>query len=900
MLQRLVSLSCVLFLSCGARAVEVLPGGHIAPVDADVVHVPDGKETRLRKPHTVRLLLRPGEELRALVRCLPVGGYTDSLVCRLTDAAGTVLREASASRGESADVVMPGAGPGLYTLWLDAGHNACSLRTDVRHVSYEASASSPLRMIYHAPRLHFWVPVGSERIRVTVGGGGAAEAAAFRVLDSEGNELAVGDSRTNGGRIDLAVTEKLAGSAWSVTFGKLGDVTFEDFSLTIAGDALPFVSESPGRLVVPAMHAYALIKERKAEFGVRMNADASALAGTRLRIDLTDQTTGAQVFAEERSPVGPGRYGTSVPADEFLNLKVTGTLVGAQDETLLSCERALAAAHGSLFEEVINAETHAPPPPSKEAAGRGYQIFAREEPGDIRPNSRPRASELTDAVVAVVTRGESETLYFALYPLKDAARAEVTVGEFRDDSGRSLTGATPDLRWVTCWPQLTDWRSRTFHVIPELLEARDSAPLRTGVPQQFAAIITVPAGAPPGTYTAPVTVRLDGAATDALRLSLAVQPFRLRTPPGVVWGLYPDTARWTAFSDDQIEAEMRDFLAHGVNALMMYPQWNSSWSLTNGTLAADFTEFRRRMRLYRKVGLGGPMVISVQNAEGVIKRLIEEQKEQRTTDVEGVYRQMLQLLKAESVADTWPEFCLHSVDEPHSGETLAAALRTLRTIKSLGFRTFNTCYGKAVRETLDPYLDYRCYNNIGFLSFPDASAAEALRKETLEAGDTFWWYGTGCYTNLNFIQDGNVIANRFMGGFHFWRTQATGCWAWTFLRPKGSPFDDFDGTNQREHKDACIAYPTRDGKALIPTLQWEAIREGVDDYRYLYTLSEGIREARASGDNHRKTAADNAAADLDRLLADMPWTCRKRAFTNGDATRARERIARLCVSVGVQ
>ena len=900
MLKRSSLLSCVLILTSAYPAVNVLPGGHVAPVEAEVVQVAEGQETRLRRPHTVRLLLREGEEFKLVLRCLPVGSYTDSLAGRVVDAAGAVLREVTVPRRESAEVVVPDAKPGLYTLRLDAGQNACSLRTDVRHVSCEASEGTPLRMIYHAPRLHFWVPVGSEKVSVRVAGGGAQEAAAFKVFDGSGKLLAAGDSRTDRGRVDLDVKAGQAAGAWSVTFEKLGDVTFEDFSLTLAGDAVPFVAESAARLVVPAMHAYALVAEGKAEFGVRVNASAQSLMETRLRVALTDQGSGAEVFSEEYSPVTPGRFGTAVPAEGFLNLKVTGRLVDGQGKTVLSCGRALAAAHGDLFEETVNLEAHTPAPPSKEATQRGYQVFGRAEPGDIRPNSRPRPSELTSELRAVVTPGEIETLYFALYPLSDASTASVTVGGFRDAAGNVLAGAAADLRWVTCWPQLTDWRSRTFHIIPELLEQRDAEPLRKSVPQQFAVIVKVPESARPQTYTAPVTVRLAGVSTRALRLSLVVQPFRLRRPPGVVWGLYPDTARWTAFSDEQIEAEMRDFLAHGINALMMYPQWNSDWSLTDGILAADFTEFRRRMRLYHKVGLGGPMVISIQSGEHVVKTLINEQKGKKTDDAEGVYGQLLQLLKAESIAGKWPEFCLHSVDEPHGGEKLQAALRTLRTIKGMGFKTFNTCYSKAVRETLDPYLDYRCYNNIGFLSFPDAAAAKALSEETLRAGDTFWWYGTGCYTNRNFIQDGNVIANRFMGGFHFWRTRATGCWAWTFLRAKGSAFDDFDGTNHREHKDACIAYPTRDGKALTPTLQWEGIREGVDDYRYVHTLTEGIREARASGDTRRKAAADRAAAELDRLLTDMPWTCRDRAFTNGDANRTRERIAQLCVSLGME
>jgi hypothetical protein len=39
-----------------------------------------------------------------------------------------------------------------------------------------------------------------------------------------------------------------------------------------------------------------------------------------------------------------------------------------------------------------------------------------------------------------------------------------------------------------------------------------------------------------------------------------------------------------------------------------------------------------------------------------------------------------------------------------------------------------------------------------------------------------------------------------------------------------------------------FVYPT--GEELIPTIGWEGVREGIDDYRYLKTLSIAIQEAK--------------------------------------------------------
>ena len=893
MTKRLLLTLCLTYgLSLVSRGAEFLPAGYVAPVDADASQEkkPEEGGTWVRGSHTIRLLLRDDEELEGTLRWQRVGSYNDAIQYRLTDSDGLVKEEGRIPAGTSDSFAHPNPDPGLYLLRVDSGMNAFSFETSLRHCIYVASEQSPLRMIYRASPLYFWVPKDAEQVRLKVAGGGGNEAAGFRVLDAQGTVLAEGDSLHEEGRVNLEVDSSTAGSAWSVSFHKMPDLLFEDLSLSLAGDAIPFVTKTPEALAVPALHPYGRIVEGRPEFGVRLHTNLASL----LRLTVKDRATGTPLLDETYESPRVGRFGQRMPVQDFLHVTITGRLFDRQNKQIFTCERSCAAAHGELFEELPHVETHAPPPPSQAELQRGFQVFSRSEPGEIRPTSRPRKQELTEEVTAFVTPGEVETLYVALYPLRDMKDVQVTLGPFRNPVGQEIRGITAELQWVTCWPQLTDWSSKTFHVIPELLERRESGDLRKAVPQQFAIRVTVPEKISPRKYSVPLIVRRDDDPIEAAQLHLDVLPFRLWAPPPprpVVWGLYPDTARWKTFTDQQIREELRDFQAHGINALMLYPQWNTEWSLKENRLSADFSEFRRRMRLCKEVGLKGPFVMSLQGAEVLLQKLIEEEALSNRIPVEDLYKQMLSLIREEAEESSWPTFYVHSVDEPHSGDKLEAALRTLRLIKEMGFKTFNTCYGKAVRDTLDPYLDVRCYNNIGFLSFPDADAARSLFLETYQARDTFWWYGTGCYTNRNFIQDGNVVANRFMAGVHFWRTQATGCWAWTFLRPKGSPFDDFDGAGHREGKDACIAYPQREGVGLIPTLQWEGLREGVDDYRYLLTLQMRILMARE--DPKLKNAADQAEAEMKRLLKEMPWTCRDGAVTNEDLDQFRERVVEL-------
>jgi len=77
--------------------------------------------------------------------------------------------------------------------------------------------------------------------------------------------------------------------------------------------------------------------------------------------------------------------------------------------------------------------------------------------------------------------------------------------------------------------------------------------------------------------------------------------------------------------------------------------------------------------------------------------------------------------------------------------------------------------------------------------------------------------------------------------------------------------DPFDDSIQPSGKNAAfrpqmLTYPVQDG--LISTVQWEAIREGVTDVRYLTTYFAALRECKdnhVAGDLVKSSAADVAA-----------------------------------------
>ena len=98
---------------------------------------------------------------------------------------------------------------------------------------------------------------------------------------------------------------------------------------------------------------------------------------------------------------------------------------------------------------------------------------------------------------------------------------------------------------------------------------------------------------------------------------------------------------------------------------------------------------------------------------------------------------------------------------------------------------------------------------------------------------------------------------RFKAGFFFWKTGARGQFYWAYYSPQGDPYDDLDGI------DWCVAYPGA-GRP-IPTIEWEALREGIDDFRYVYSLEVAIAKARAKGSAEAAPVVEEAGRLLDEL-----------------------------------
>jgi len=529
-----------------------------------------------------------------------------------------------------------------------------------------------------------------------------------------------------------------------------------------------------------------------------------------------------------------------------------------------------------------------PPRPTRQERAAGCLAYVTPDPGDYKPYRIPRPEEHVTRLSAFLAQDEYEPVWVGVYGLTDLQGLALQV----DLRGAPLT---VEVRHLHCWPQRTGWRSREWYLTPELLlpcrEGRKTVPARRGVLEErpfdlkagetaaFWLTLHPALAAPPGRYEATVSLQSRGRPKLTLPLQVEVLPFSLRRPRDRYWLLYGDVFRWRwGMSDSQILAELQDFARHGMTGLVEMPLGQVDLSgLRSGQVRFEASDFQKLAALAQRAGLPGPHVCSyggmperVREALGLQCDLWKETwPEELQAGVAAVARAAV-----EATADAPARWYYYGWDEPGGDNTYA--IQDYRCWRRGGAETYATFGDLLFLQRASEFLTAPCFV-APLVSSPEN--ARAAREGCARSGAEFWWYGTGSYVNP-FPQEGFLFHNRYGAGYLFWKTGARAQVSWTFCRPHEDVFNDFDGSaaNSAEPKEQATAYPhllkpddwsTYQG--AIPTLAWEALREGVDDYTYLHLLSTLIEEARGSAEKSVRDAAREAEATRNALVEAIPW-----------------------------
>lgn len=457
------------------------------------------------------------------------------------------------------------------------------------------------------------------------------------------------------------------------------------------------------------------------------------------------------------------------------------------------------------------------------AGGKTSAVFSPATLFDpILPTSLPPKGLSSSQITLRVCPDQIQAASFCLYSSKALSNVSVTLPGDLQAVGHVFARGNVDIRVVKVWAQngagpLQD--PDTSALVPELLVKDDRTPLSgaapvvrlTGAPvtdipadttKQFWVTVTVPRGTVPARYTGLLRVTGTGLTAVSVPLDITVLPLRLLSPakqyainlrsrldpaPGVLPSPDGHDLVTDFVTKEQLDKQLADIYAHGVRIPTLYD--------SPETLAQAVAE-------YRQYAMGEPYVY------------------RGTGDPQAVEA-------ARKQTPAGP-FFFYDDDSPLSATGPHYSALVGSKLLPTTFITRQEDY-----DALSGGLGLAIYSR-------DSAYAQKMvqTKGVRTAGTRDWWYWPA--------SSEAPLQNRLDSGYLLWRANLYGAFLPAYQAPFGS--DPYDDTSQgapaalAAYRPQMLTYPAQGG--VIDTLQWEAVREGVTDVRYLTTLYTALRECK--------------------------------------------------------
>lgn len=315
--------------------------------------------------------------------------------------------------------------------------------------------------------------------------------------------------------------------------------------------------------------------------------------------------------------------------------------------------------------------------------------------------------------------------------------------------------------------------------------------ISSGTNKQFWITVKVPTGTSAGTYSSAITLSSGGITLKTLTLNVRVLPFSLATP-NMTFGLFylatlttstPGTISSSGSKNEtQFTAEMQDMVNHG-------------YTVSDMTTQGSDALLARAIDIRRSAG----MDVSNFYYEGCVI----------TSCSTSTMKHYADLLAPHGVSQVY----IYGLDESDMSAT--STITAMQDMHSAGIKIFDAqSVAQAQAGAVPSYLD------------------TAITSFTPDSGIAALYHGNG-YKVLSYAnpQAGTASPETYRRnyGFILWQKNYDGVMDWAYeYNFVGNSY--YDGTS--------MTFPTANG--VIDTIEWEGMREGADDIKYLTTLQNLI------------------------------------------------------------
>lgn len=482
-----------------------------------------------------------------------------------------------------------------------------------------------------------------------------------------------------------------------------------------------------------------------------------------------------------------------------------------------------------------------PPKPTEAETAKGFILFQRQPFNPIYQDTVPAAFERAVRLETFAARGQYEPFSFAMYALEALKNVRVSAAELKNKDGDTIPASHVDIRLVM--PVRSPVASGSAHdkrysLVPFYLEKHDRFKVAQGQTAQLWLTVKVPEKAKGGDYQGLLRVEVGSKAIQQVPLIVKVLPFVLPPAP-----LATAVSYYPAKDPAIREKEMLDQREHGINAnestvstRIISRDRHFGEDDADATRKSIRTALALRKQVYGDAANRFPLTVEVGH------QVLYDWDAQkgwftfwpRSPELEADFLKAIRVCREAIETQGGPPMRVFVMDEPGSHpDTLQETVYYHKLLKEKmpDMRTYVTLGGGlslGIDELglLGPYTDLITVNRF------DAE----ICKRLVDRHKPYGIYNGGGATEAvtGYTRD------RFFYGFYGWRTGASEVlqWVYQFGEPWKDPLRGNHG----------YVMPGADGP--LPSIPWESIRAGIDDYRYMDLLWRLITVAKAD----RKTA----------------------------------------------
>ncbi|MCM8818207.1 MAG: hypothetical protein NC915_01830 [Candidatus Omnitrophica bacterium] len=492
-----------------------------------------------------------------------------------------------------------------------------------------------------------------------------------------------------------------------------------------------------------------------------------------------------------------------------------------------------------------------------------FLFFVRNYLEMVFPESLPKKEEIKEIIETFATIGEYEPVMFCIRSKKEIKNLEIKIRKLEDKSGKNkISEENIDIRIINYLPKKMNGGGI---LAPVLLSKFEKIDISKNYTYGFYITFKIPENIEGGFYEGSLIMKGEGFYKE-IPIKIEVFPYQLKEPD-IFWGMFDGVKHFLPDynKEDYFEKKFKDMREHGMTTVFMFGAGIPVKIDENKNLILNLdgkTDWERMMNAYKKTGFTKPIVIN-----GIIFELPNEIKSDEQNFEEN-YKNLLKLYKKISKEKNFPEIYIQPVDEPFSGGRITIAEKFFKLLKEEKFITVANQVGVASESDFKrvyPFVDIFVYNCGPFIKLGESYKKDRWKEhlEKLIADNKKIWY-------YSFDASAwNSESMRFAYGLLLWLTGGEGMITYAYQRPYYVNGKDIYNDLNVPKNNYIHYYPEFEKGLSGPTTGWEGAREGVDDYKYLYTFFTILNEKKKIVDNKGKKILEEKEKEVLKLISNL-------------------------------